>query len=66
VTEIPVQFRLGIPGCKPQDLAGTGGPPDEETMHSDVLPMRAVTSSLSFKAYRKDDDGVLMDDEGPD
>ena len=28
--------------------------------------MRAVTSSLSFRAYRKDDDGVLMDDEGPD
>ena len=23
--------------------------------------MRAVTSSLSFRAYRKDDDGVLMD-----
>jgi len=25
------------------------------------LSMRAVTSSLSFRAYRKDDDGVLMD-----
>ena len=40
VTEIRVQFRLGLPGCKPQDLAGTGGPPDEEAMHGNcaLLP----------------------------
>jgi hypothetical protein len=39
VTEIPVQFRLGIAGCKPQDLAGTGGPPDEEAMHGNCASL---------------------------
>ena len=34
---------------------------NRETPTLTCRSMRPVTSSLSFRAYRKDDDGVLMD-----
>jgi hypothetical protein len=52
LSEISVQFHLGIPGCKPQDVAGTGEPPDEEAIHGNCASLsRRQSAGHLFVRY---------------